>query len=109
MPLPPRLTPVGPVIRAQDAALWADAAAALAEARLYADQTRAWAQAAYEKERERGYAEGWSAGAEDASRCVAATAARTERYLRGLERDLPALVIDVVERILGSFDPGEVL
>ena len=108
-PVPPRLRPAGPVIRAHETGIWSEAASVIGEAQRYADRMKAWAQTAYERERQRGFAEGWSAGAEEASRLIAKTAARTELHLRELERDLPQLVLDVVERILGSFDPGEVL
>jgi type III secretion protein L len=108
-PAPPRLKPVGPVIRAQEAGLWSETEAAVAEARAYGERMRGWIAASHRQEKERGFAEGWEAGAAEAARLVAATAARTELYARELERDLPGLVLGLVERVLGSFDPGEVL
>lgn len=108
-PLAPRLRPHGPVIRAEDTAIWSDAAAAIAAADLYAKRMKGWVRTVRARERERGYAEGRDAGAEEAARLVAATAARAEIFLRELERDLPDLVLGLVERVLGAFDPGDVL
>jgi type III secretion protein L len=107
--MPPRLKPAGPVIRSEEAGLWSEAASALEAARLHVESTKSWVQSAYESEKKRGFEEGWSAGAQEAARLVAATAARTDLYARDLERNLPDLVLSVVERILGPFDPGELL
>jgi type III secretion protein L len=108
-PAAPKLRPLGPIVRAAEAGIWTDAAAAIEEAERHAERMQDWAQTTYERERERGYREGLTVGAEEAARLIAATAARTETYMRDLERDLPRLVLELVERILGSFDPGQVL
>jgi type III secretion protein L len=108
-PAPPRMKPTGVVIRAEEARLWSQAASAIEEARLHLERTTAWVQSAHEKAKEQGFQEGWSAGAQEAARLVAMMAAKTDLYARDLERDLPALVLGVLERILGTFDPGEVL
>src|SRR5262249_13516841 len=73
------------------------------------DAMRARAQEAYQRERQRGYDDGWAAGAADAARLVAAASARAEQHANALENELPALVADIVEQILGAFDPGELL
>jgi type III secretion protein L len=103
------MKPTGAVIRAEEARLWSQAASAIEEARLYLESTTAWVRSAHESAKERGFQEGWSAGAQEAARLVAMMAARTDLYARDLERDLPALVLGILERILGTFDPGEVL
>jgi type III secretion protein L len=103
------MKPTGVVIRAEEARLWSQAASAIEEARQHVERTTAWVQSAHQEAKERGFKEGWSAGAQEAARLVAMMAARTDLYARDLERDLPALVLGILERILGTFDPGEVL
>lgn len=105
----PTLCPAGPVVRAIDAELWADAAQACAGAEHYAERTRRWARAAYFRARERGLNEGREEGAAEAARLVSAAQAEIGRLLAEMERQLPRLVVDIVESLLGSFDPGDLL
>ena len=106
-PPPPRLRPAGPIVRAFDLGIWSEAQAGLAASHRHAVETRAWARDLVERERARGHAEGRAAGAEEAARLLAETAARANAHLAGLERELPALVHGLVAEILGSFAPDE--
>ncbi|PIU07274.1 MAG: HrpE/YscL family type III secretion apparatus protein [Methylobacterium sp. CG08_land_8_20_14_0_20_71_15] len=108
-PAPPRLRPLGPIVRAADLGIWGEAGAALSAARRHADETRAWAEDLVDRERERGFAEGRAAGAEATARLLAETSARAAAHLARLERELPALVGGLVADILGQFEPGDAL
>jgi type III secretion protein L len=109
LPVAPTCKPLGPVVRGHEVGIWGQAAEALAAAERHCDSMRASAQEAYQRERQRGYDDGWAAGAAEAARLVAAAAARVEQHANALEKELPALVADIVGQILGSFDPGELL
>lgn len=106
-PREPRLRPIGPVVPAAEATIWNEADAALAAARRHADEVNEWARDLLERERIRGHAEGHAAGAEEAARLFAETAARATAHIARLERELPTLVHDLVARIIGEFEPGE--
>jgi type III secretion protein L len=105
----PTFKPLGPVVRGHEIGIWGRAAEALAAAERHRDGMRASAEEAYRSEMQRGYDDGWAAGAAEAARLVAAATARVEQHANALENELPALVADIVEQILGSFDPGELL
>ena len=108
---PPRLQqrPPGPVIPAADLGLWFDAAAALTLAHTDAQAIRVDARAAYEAEKVRGHAEGVRAGAADIAHHLAQLLARKDAAIAGIEAALPALVGEVLERVLGQADRGEML
>jgi type III secretion protein L len=108
-PTAPISKPLGPVVRGQDVDVWRRANEALEAAERHRQRMRAYAHDAYRREEQRGYADGWTAGAAEAARLVAATAARVEQHMETLERELPALVVDIVEHMLGAFDPGALL
>jgi type III secretion protein L len=108
-PTAPVPRPLGPVVRGHDVDIWGRATAALEAAERHRQRMRAYARDAYRREKERGYADGWTAGAAEAARLVAATAARVEQHVDTLERELPALVLEIVEQMLGAFHPGDEL
>jgi type III secretion protein L len=108
-PARPRLSPAGPIVRAGDAELWGAAAAAREGAERYAERTRRWARAAYARARERGLREGREEGAAAAAKLVAGAQAEIDRLLVQIEAQLPRLVAEIVESVLGAFDPGELL
>ncbi|MBO0764026.1 MAG: type III secretion system stator protein SctL [Hyphomicrobiaceae bacterium] len=105
----PVTRPLGPVLRGPDVDIWGRANEAIEAAERHRKRMWAYARDAYRREKQRGYADGWNTGIAEASRLVAATAARAERHVDALERELPALVIEIVERMLGAFDPGDLL
>jgi len=108
-PTAPTSRPLGPVVRSQDVEIWGQANEALDAAERHRQHMRAFARDAYQREKQRGFADGWTAGAAEAARLVAATAARVEQHVDALERELPTLVLEIVERMLGAFDPGDLL
>jgi type III secretion protein L len=108
-PTAPVSRPLGPVVRGQDVDIWDRANEALEAAERHRQCMWAYAREAYRREKQRGYADGWTAGAAEAARLVAATAVRVEQHVDALERELPALVLEIVERMLGTFDPGDLL
>jgi len=108
-PAAPQLRPLGRLVRAEELALWRDADEARAAAERHVQRVRGWARAAYQRERARGYAEGLAAGAAEGARLIAQATAEAARRKAVLERELPALVMEIVSDLLGSFDPGELL
>jgi type III secretion protein L len=108
-PPPPRLQPIGPVVRREELEIWGDAQAALEAAERHRKRMQSWTLAVYQRERQRGRDEGLAVAREEAARLIATTTARANSYLRRLEHDLPELVLDVIEDLLGRFDPGDLL
>ncbi|WBL81363.1 type III secretion system stator protein SctL [Bradyrhizobium xenonodulans] len=105
----PRLHPLGPVVRAEELGIWGEAQTALDAAERHRERMRRWALAVYQRERQRGRDEGLATGREEAAELIAATSARANTYLRRLEQDLPQLVLDVIDDLLGHFEPGDLL
>jgi type III secretion protein L len=108
-PTAPRLHPLGPIVRQEELGIWGDAQAALEAAERHRKRMRAWTLAAYQRERQRGRDEGLAIAREEAAELIATTTARASAYLQRLEQDLPTLVLDVIEDLLGHFDPGDLL
>jgi type III secretion protein L len=108
-PVAPRLCPAGPIVRQEAFGIWSEAQAALDAAERHRKRMRSWTLSAYQRERQRGKDEGLLAGREEAARLVARTAARANSYLNQLERDLPTLVLEMIENLLGQLDPGDLL
>ncbi|MGQ4274901.1 type III secretion system stator protein SctL [Terrihabitans sp. B22-R8] len=108
-PPPPQLRPLGPIVRAEDAGLWHEAAEALEAAHRHLARVRNWAGPAFAKERRRGYADGYEAGAGEAARLVAQVSARMAAQKGSLESVLPALVMEIVEDLLGNLDAEDIL
>lgn len=90
--------PTRRIVRGQEQAAWADGFRFLDEAKV-----------AFENERQRGYAEGRDAGTQEASRLVAETALKVDRYVAGLDKQIAGLALDIVRRILGDFDQTELV
>jgi type III secretion protein L len=109
VPVPPRLRPLGPIVRQEEFGIWSEAQAALDAANRHRERMRAWTLAAYRRERQRGRDEGLAIARGEAAELIATTTARANSYLRRLEQDLPALVLDVIEDLLGRFEPGDLL
>jgi type III secretion protein L len=49
------------------------------------------------------------AGANEAARLVSETALKVDRHLTSLEREIGALALNVVRRVLGELDAGELI
>jgi type III secretion protein L len=108
-PPAPTLKPLGPVVRAQEVDTWSRAKEALEAAVHHRHRVRAWARQAYRREKQRGYEDGWAAGAADVARLLASTSARVEQHMGALEKELPGLIAEIIEQILGRFHTGDLL
>lgn len=97
------------VLRAAEAAVWQDGFRFLAEVRRAAAQVNEIARKTYAVEYARGFAEGRAAGANEAARLVSETTAKVDRHLACLEQEIGALALNVVRRVLGEFDAGELI
>jgi type III secretion protein L len=97
------------VLRAAEAAVWQDGFRFLAEVRRAAAQVNEIARKTYAVEYARGFAEGRAAGANEAARLVSETTAKVDRHLASLEQEIAALALNVVRRVLGELDAGELI
>jgi type III secretion protein L len=86
------------IIRAAEEGAWRDGFRFLAEVRTL--------QAA---EREAAYAEGMAAGSLEASKLVAQTSAKVQKYMASLDKQVAQLAFDIVRRILSEFDNRELV
>jgi len=97
------------VLRAEEAAAWQDGFRFLAAARRAAAEVNEIARKTYAVEYARGFAEGRAAGANEAARLVSETMAKVDRHLASLEQGIGALALNVVRRVLGELDAGELI
>ena len=86
------------IIRAAEERAWRDGFRFLAEVRTI--------QAA---ERAKAYAEGKASGTLEASRLVAETGAKVQKYMASLDKQVAQLAFDIVRRILSEFDDRELV
>lgn len=86
------------IIRAAEESAWRDGFRFLAEVRTL--------QAA---ERAKAYVEGKAAGSLEASKLVAETSAKVQRYMTSLEKQVAQLAFEIVRRILSEFDDRELV
>jgi len=86
------------IIRRAEEAAWRDGYRFLEQAKVV-----------YQAEQARGYAEGKEAGASEAAKLVAETAARTDQYMASLDQQVAILALDIVRRVLGEFDQTELV
>ena len=101
--------PTAPLLRAAELRIWSEAEDARRAAREIADRTRAEARDTFERERDRGHAEGFAAGAEEAARVVANASAAANAMLQRIEADLPGIVHGILENVLGAFPASELV
>jgi type III secretion protein L len=104
--------PPGPgarILRGASADAWRDGYRFLTEASQIADQIKQMAREAYAAERARGYTDGRTEGAKEATRLVTDTANKVDRYLATLDLEIARLVMDVVRRVLGEFDAADLV
>jgi type III secretion protein L len=97
------------VLRAAEAAVWQDGFRFLAAVRRVAAQVNEIARKTYAVEYARGFAEGKAAGANEAARLVSETTAKVDRHLASVEQEIGALALNVVRRVLGELDVGELI
>src|SRR5262249_1016634 len=104
--------PKGPgarIVRAADVDAWQDGYRFLAEVRSAAQRIEETAPQAHSAQFGRDLAEGRMAGASEASRLISETTLKVDRYLRELEREISALALNVVRRVLGKFDVADIV
>lgn len=104
---PLRVRPLGRVLRAAEAGLYADAAGALAAARTEASRFVAEAAAEIATERAHARAEADAAAEDERARLLAEAALRASRELAGLRVAIADAVADGVARILGARPAAE--
>lgn len=97
------------VLRAADAAVWQDGFRFLAAVRRAAASVNEIARRTYAVEYARGFAEGRAAGADAAARLISETTLKVDRHIAALEPQIGALALDVVRRVLGELDAGELV
>jgi type III secretion protein L len=104
--------PAGPgtrIVRAAQIDVWQDGYRLLAAVREAAGKVEENARNTYDAAYAKGFAEGRSAGAIEASRLVRDTTLAVDRYLAKLEGEIGGLALGVVRRVLGEFDVADVV
>jgi type III secretion protein L len=104
--------PAGPgwrIVRAAQVDVWQDGYRLLAAVREAAGEVEENARNTYDAAYAKGFAEGRSAGAIEASRLVRDTTLTVDRYLGKLESEISALALGVVRRVLGDLDVADVV
>jgi type III secretion protein L len=86
------------IVRTKDQPAWADGFQFLEDAKRV-----------YQEERQRGYAEGKEEGAREAAQLVAETALKVDRYVASLDKQIAALTLDIVRRVLGRFENADLV
>ena len=104
---PPK--PNGRILRAADFSGLEDAKSAIEDAKRQAAKIRSAAEAVAQKKQREAIEEGRRAGAKEAARIVAETSAKADRYLASINDQVAELVLETVEKILGSFDRKELV
>ena len=100
----PRFRPEGRIVRRPDAEAYAEGRAYLDAAMRKVEEWQARAAEAYEQRRGEGFAEGIREGKEESLRLVAETHRRADAFLASLEPKIEQLVLQMVERIVGTFE-----
>jgi type III secretion protein L len=99
----------GSVLNARDVKAWQDAFEFLshAEKQIAEQKTEAEETASrlYEAERARGYEDGKA----EATRLIAETTLKVDRYLQSIEPQVAKLAMSVVNRVLGNFDTRDLV
>ncbi|MCH4542818.1 HrpE/YscL family type III secretion apparatus protein [Ochrobactrum sp. POC9] len=101
--------PTGRVIKASSARAWLEGYNLLQSAKAAAEEQQAASRKAYGDSYAQGYEDGYSEGRTAATRLIQTTTARVDRYLGSLENEITSLALDIVTRVLGAFDTGNLL
>jgi type III secretion protein L len=105
--LPPR--PGKRILKAAEAQAWRDGFAFLDAARRRAAELNEAARKAYGDSVAEGYKAGKADGTAEAARLLAEVSAKVDRYLGSIEKDVIDLATDVIARVLGEFDAGDLV
>ena len=99
----------GSVLNARDVKAWQDAFEFLnhAEKQIAEEKTQAEEAASrlYEAERTRGYEDGKA----EATKLIAETTLKVDRYLQSIEPQVAKLAMSVIDRVLGNFDTRDLV
>lgn len=95
------------ILRGDEAEAWQNGFRFLAEAQRAAGEVVAAAQTTYRQEHERGYADGFEQGVEEATQLVVETSTKVDAYLASIEREVIELSLGIVRQVLGSGDRSE--
>lgn len=101
--------PPARLLRAAEAKAWQDGFAFLERAEHQGREMREAARRAYASEYAQGYEDGKRAGEAEAASLLSETVVKVDRYLAGLESEVVGLAVDIVRRVLGDFDVGELV
>ncbi len=101
--------PTGRIIKASSARVWLEGYSLLESAKVAAENQQTASRKAYGDSFAQGYEDGYSEGRTEATRLVHTTTARIDRYLGSLEKEITGVALDIVRRVLGTFDTGDLL
>ena len=104
--------PGGPgarIIRPTEFEAWRDGFRFLKEAEATAERIEEAARVAFDAEQARGYAEGRAVGATEAACLIAEARGAIGEYLESIELQVAELALDVVRRVLGQIELGELV
>jgi type III secretion protein L len=105
--LPPR--PGKRILKAAEAQAWRDGFDFLDAAKRRAAELNETARSAYGDSVAEGYRAGKAEGAAEAARLLAEVSAKVDRYFGSIEKDVIDLATDVIARVLGEFDAGDLV
>lgn len=97
------------ILKAAEAQAWQDGFAFLDAAKRKAAELHDTARGAYGDAFAEGYRDGRAEGAAEATRLLAEVTAKVDRYFGSIEDDVIGLASDVIARVLGQFDAGELV
>lgn len=101
--------PLARIIRAEEAECWIDGYAFLERAKDEAAAIRAGAQDEVAKAREAGHEQGRKAGEAQAAALLMRCQGDVEHYLGSVEPMVAMLAMQIVERVIGTFDDAELV
>lgn len=101
--------PRGPVVKAAQAAIWAEAVEARNALVAAREAVEAQAQSVFAREARRGFEAGRLKGEKEAAGIALEAERNARAFLDDLERSLPALVLDLVEGMIGRLEPTDAL
>lgn len=104
---PIQLLPEGKRLSADDAAVWQQGQATIADAQAYADRMRADARQAYEAQRAMGYADGRRQAQEERAAELLRIENQTALYFHRITDSVVQLVLDAVRKLVHGFDDGQ--
>ncbi|MBO0711693.1 MAG: type III secretion system stator protein SctL [Acetobacteraceae bacterium] len=101
--------PGGRILRPAEAEAWQKGHRFLAAVRTTANRIEEAARETYAAEYARGYAEGRSAGAAEATRLLGETALKVDRYLAALQPEISSLALEIARQVFGELDVRELV